>query len=68
MHTVLKKLDPGSTLNYSYSVVHQKNLGSTIAQFHLVDEAAHFCNRLNGGCSGELAALVLLLREQVEKA
>lgn len=55
-HTIVRIED-------GFKIVHEHRLVDSIAQFKNIDEASHFCNRLNGGQSGELAACVLMLKQ-----
>ncbi len=69
MHTVIPAhcLIDGKTMT-AYKVVHAERLAHPIAEFQSVDDASHFCNRLNGGCTGELAAFVKMLKPFADHA
>lgn len=69
MHTVVK-IPSAEPCKFEYHVVHQDRPSMAIAVFNgedAIDAASHLCNRLNGGFSSEVAALLNTLQPFIQQ-
>ena len=62
MHTISRMFSNGNHIGFEVKFV-DEGIETIITNCNNIDEATHLANRLNGGMSGEVATLVLMLKQ-----